>query len=132
VALGQVFSDYFGFPWQLSYHQFLHHHNHPGAAKIGILVAATPSEPNLTPYQFIILLLFIITANGFSLGGSDTTIEHNKQITHFTQNNTTIKRNTAHKTTNNKGHTTQNEYKQSQLKLYKLILLKTKILYIKE
>jgi hypothetical protein len=29
AALGQVFSEYFGFPWQ-SFHQFLHHHNHPG------------------------------------------------------------------------------------------------------
>jgi hypothetical protein len=30
VALGQVFSEYFGFPCQISFHQFLHHHNHPG------------------------------------------------------------------------------------------------------
>jgi hypothetical protein len=29
AALGQVFSEYFGFPCQ-SFHQFLHHHNHPG------------------------------------------------------------------------------------------------------
>jgi hypothetical protein len=32
-------------------------------------------------------------------GGSDTTIRHNTQITHITQNNTTIKQNTTHKTT---------------------------------
>jgi hypothetical protein len=32
VALGQVFSEYFGFPCQ-SFHQFLHHHNHPGLAQ---------------------------------------------------------------------------------------------------
>jgi hypothetical protein len=44
------------------------------------------------------ILLFILTANGFLPGGSDNTIRHNKQITHVTQNNTTIKRNTAHKT----------------------------------
>jgi hypothetical protein len=31
VALGQVFSEYFGFPCQ-SFHQFLHHHNHPRLA----------------------------------------------------------------------------------------------------
>jgi hypothetical protein len=31
-ALEQVFSEYFGFPWQ-SFHQFLHHHNHPGLAQ---------------------------------------------------------------------------------------------------
>jgi hypothetical protein len=32
AALGQVFSEYFGFPCQ-SFHQFLHHHNHPGLAE---------------------------------------------------------------------------------------------------
>jgi hypothetical protein len=31
TALGQVFSEYFGFPWQ-SFHQFLHH-NHPEVAQ---------------------------------------------------------------------------------------------------
>jgi hypothetical protein len=31
AALGQVFSEYFGFPCQ-SLHQFLHH-NHPGLAQ---------------------------------------------------------------------------------------------------
>jgi hypothetical protein len=29
VALGQVFSEYFGFPCQFSFHQILHH-NHAG------------------------------------------------------------------------------------------------------
>jgi hypothetical protein len=29
AALGQVFSEYFGFPCQ-SFHRFLHYHNHPG------------------------------------------------------------------------------------------------------
>jgi hypothetical protein len=32
-ALGQVFSEYFSFPFQSSFHQFLHHHNHPGLAQ---------------------------------------------------------------------------------------------------
>jgi hypothetical protein len=31
AALG-LFSEYFGFPCQ-SFHQFLHHHNHPGLAQ---------------------------------------------------------------------------------------------------
>jgi hypothetical protein len=31
-ALGQFFSEYFGVPCQ-SFHQFLHHHNHPGLAQ---------------------------------------------------------------------------------------------------
>jgi hypothetical protein len=47
----------------------------------------------------LLLLLFILTANGFLPGGSGNTMRHNKQITHITQNNTTIKRNTAHRTT---------------------------------
>jgi hypothetical protein len=33
AALGQVFSEYFGFPRQSLFHQFLHHHNHPGLAQ---------------------------------------------------------------------------------------------------
>jgi hypothetical protein len=30
VALGQIFSEYFGFPCQSSFHKILHPHNHPG------------------------------------------------------------------------------------------------------
>jgi hypothetical protein len=30
VALGQVFSEYLGFPCHSSFHQILHPHNHPG------------------------------------------------------------------------------------------------------
>jgi hypothetical protein len=33
VVLGQVFSEYFGFPCQSSFHQFLHHHDHPAWAQ---------------------------------------------------------------------------------------------------
>jgi hypothetical protein len=33
AALGQVFSEYFGFPCQSPLHQFLYHHNHPGLAQ---------------------------------------------------------------------------------------------------
>jgi hypothetical protein len=33
VVLGQAFSEYFGFPCQSSFHQFLHPHNHPGLAQ---------------------------------------------------------------------------------------------------
>jgi hypothetical protein len=33
AAMGQVFSKYFGFPCQLSFHQFLHHHILPGLAQ---------------------------------------------------------------------------------------------------
>jgi hypothetical protein len=41
--------------------------------------------------ELLLLLLLFITANGFSPGGSGTTIRHNTQITHITQNNTTHK-----------------------------------------
>jgi hypothetical protein len=30
VALGQVFSEYFGFPRQSFFHKILNHHIHPG------------------------------------------------------------------------------------------------------
>jgi hypothetical protein len=33
AALGQVFSEYFGFSCQSPFHQFIHHHNHPGLAQ---------------------------------------------------------------------------------------------------
>jgi hypothetical protein len=33
AALGQVFSEYFGFPCQSSFHQFFHYYNHPGLAQ---------------------------------------------------------------------------------------------------
>jgi hypothetical protein len=49
VVLGRVFSEYFGFPCQSSFHQIHHHHNHPGQATIGQSVAAVPSGPSWTP-----------------------------------------------------------------------------------
>jgi hypothetical protein len=33
TALWQVFSEYFGFSCQSSFHQILHHHNHLGLAQ---------------------------------------------------------------------------------------------------
>jgi hypothetical protein len=35
AALGQVLSEYFGFPCQ-SFHQFFHHHHHPALAQQAI------------------------------------------------------------------------------------------------
>jgi hypothetical protein len=61
-------------------------------------------------YIVIIIYLFILTANVFLPGGSGTTIRYNAQITHHTQ--------TKHSTqnyTNNKGHTTHNEYNENTL-----------------
>jgi hypothetical protein len=53
VALGQVFSEYFGFPCQFSFHQMLHSHLSSVAGTVGQLVADVPSELNLTPPQEI-------------------------------------------------------------------------------
>jgi hypothetical protein len=36
VALGQVLSEYFGFPCQSSFNKILHHHNHPAQAQQAI------------------------------------------------------------------------------------------------
>jgi hypothetical protein len=51
VALGQIFSEYFGFPCQFAFHLLLHIHHHlsSGAGTISQTVAAVPSELSLTP-----------------------------------------------------------------------------------
>jgi hypothetical protein len=52
VALRQVFSEYFGFPYQFSFHLPLHTHHLPlGAGTIGQLVVDVPSVLSLTPTQ---------------------------------------------------------------------------------
>jgi hypothetical protein len=53
VALGQVSSEYFGFPCQFSFHRLLpiHHHLSSGAGIIGQLEADVPSGLSLTPPQ---------------------------------------------------------------------------------
>jgi hypothetical protein len=53
VALGQVFSENFGFPCQSSFHQLLHNHHHlsSGARTTGQLVAAVLSGLSLTPLR---------------------------------------------------------------------------------
>jgi hypothetical protein len=50
VAPEQVFSEYFGFLCQFSFHRLLHtHHLSSGAGTIGQLVADVPSGLSLTP-----------------------------------------------------------------------------------
>jgi hypothetical protein len=52
VALGQVFSEYFDFPCQFSFHRLLHTHLLlSGAGTKGQLVADVPSGFSLTPSQ---------------------------------------------------------------------------------
>jgi hypothetical protein len=49
VALGQVFSEYFGSRSQFLFHQKLHTHVSSGAGTIGQLVAEVPSGLGLIP-----------------------------------------------------------------------------------
>jgi hypothetical protein len=51
VALGQVFSEYFGFPFQFLFHQILRTRLPSGAGTVGQLVADVPSGLSLTPPQ---------------------------------------------------------------------------------
>jgi hypothetical protein len=51
VVLGQVFSEYFCFPCQFSFHPLLHTHLSSGAATEGKIVADVPSGLSLTPPQ---------------------------------------------------------------------------------
>jgi hypothetical protein len=52
VALGQVFSEYFGFLCQSSFHRLLHtHHLSPGAGTIGKILADITSGLSFTPPQ---------------------------------------------------------------------------------
>jgi hypothetical protein len=66
VALGQVFSEYFGFPCQFLFHRLLHilHRLSSGAGTIGQLVADVPSGLGLTPPQekgvgYLFYLMFV-------------------------------------------------------------------------
>jgi hypothetical protein len=52
AVLGQVFSNFFGFFCQFSFHRPLHiHHLSSGAGTIGQTVADVPSGLSLTPLQ---------------------------------------------------------------------------------
>jgi hypothetical protein len=49
VASGEVFSEYFSFPYQFSFHRLLHTHLPSGAGTIGQLVADVPSGFSVIP-----------------------------------------------------------------------------------
>jgi hypothetical protein len=53
VALGQVVSEFFGFPCQISFHQMLHIHHHLSsvAGTIGQSMSDVPSGLSFTPPQ---------------------------------------------------------------------------------
>jgi hypothetical protein len=55
VAPGQIFSEYFGFPYQFSFRRLLHiHHLSFGAGTIGLAVADVPSGLSLNPPKKIV------------------------------------------------------------------------------
>jgi hypothetical protein len=61
-ALGQVFSEYFGFHGQFSFHRLLHTHDLPsGAGTIGQILADVPSGLSLTPPQETKKRKFLVT-----------------------------------------------------------------------
>jgi hypothetical protein len=53
LAMGQVFSEYFDFPCQFSFHGLLHNHHHlsSGAGIIGQTVTAVPNGLSLIPHE---------------------------------------------------------------------------------
>jgi hypothetical protein len=55
VALGQVFSEYFGFPCKFSFQRLLHIHHHlsSDAGIIGQIVTDVPSGLSLTTHEEI-------------------------------------------------------------------------------
>jgi hypothetical protein len=55
VALGQDFSDYFGFPCQSSFHQLLHNHHHLSSG-----AGRSTKRLSLTPLIIIIIIIIII------------------------------------------------------------------------
>jgi hypothetical protein len=68
VALGQVFSEYFGFPCQFSFHQSVHNHPHvsSGADTIG---QKWPQYKGLTPTPLAIKKIGVSSPASHS-GGS--------------------------------------------------------------
>jgi hypothetical protein len=61
VALGQVLSEYFGFPCQFLFHETLHPHLSSGAGTMGPLVADVPSGLTLNPPHEIKRNKYVIT-----------------------------------------------------------------------
>jgi hypothetical protein len=67
---------------------------------------SVPVSCNALTYirHFLFFYLFIETTNGFLPCSSDTTVRHNTQLTHSTQNYTS-----------NKGHITPNEHNANKI-----------------
>jgi hypothetical protein len=69
VILGQVFSQYFGFPCQFSFHRLFHIHRHlsSGTGTVGQLVADVQSGLSLAPLQKLktIIKIYFVTGPCF-------------------------------------------------------------------
>jgi hypothetical protein len=82
VALGQVFSEYFGFTCQTSFHQLLHNHHHLsfGAGTRCQTVAALPSGLSHTNNNNVTDLLKALRDSGRQaadcLGSGDVVLQH--------------------------------------------------------
>jgi hypothetical protein len=85
-----------------------------GGRSVGIVRWRT----NAPVFVYYYYYSFIYTANGVLPGGSVTTIRHNTQITHITQNNTLHSKHSTQNYTSNEGHTTQNEYNANTIYNY--------------
>jgi hypothetical protein len=73
VAMGQVFSEYFGFPCQFAAHRLLHNHHHlsSGAGTIDQTVAAESSGISLTPLTTTTTMMIIIISIPGKPGGTE-------------------------------------------------------------
>jgi hypothetical protein len=71
VALGKVYSEYFGFPYQFSFPQMLHTHLSSGAGTMGQLEVDVPSGLSVTlPHETKKTLLFSFVVHLIALSGS--------------------------------------------------------------
>jgi hypothetical protein len=95
VALGQVFSEYFGFPCQFSFHRLLHTHRLSSeAGTIGQILADVPSglKISLTPPQetkkkkkdnVLIVSQFVDWSKGRKFGCSPKVLRHSSAMCHL-------------------------------------------------
>jgi hypothetical protein len=66
VALVQVFSEYFGFPFQSSFHQLLH--NHPYlSSEAGTIGQKWPRYKGLSPTPLVIIIKRVVMINAYRI-----------------------------------------------------------------
>jgi hypothetical protein len=70
LALGQVFSEYFGFPCQSTFHQIVHHYNHQGQVQLAnhwpmCRVDPVGLHPPLSEFNFFNTKYFVTSTWSF-------------------------------------------------------------------